>query len=361
MQKKLIALAVAGLVSGGAFAQSNVTVYGIADVYGVAAKADNATDQKQTGIQSGGLSGSRIGFKGEEALGNGLKAVFTLEYQLAVDGNAGVGTGTLAARQQYVGLSSNTLGTVVAGRLQTLGYDFAAKYDTFGAAVFSPVGQLQDAAGLLVTARGANGRQNNAVAYISPSFAGVTVKANYAFGEQVRNATVDKAQGIFALGADYDNGPLSVGVAYVQADNVGGTNFNTDEQKAKEYAVAAGYDFGVAKLNGGYQYNKASAGSDDDKTKLWNIGVSVPVTAAGSVKVAYANIKVTNNYNAAELKANSWGVDYEHNLSKRTTAYVGYSRISNKSDTAYSLANTGVVVQDGGSVGQFGVGVRHAF
>ncbi|MDR3221457.1 MAG: porin, partial [Candidatus Accumulibacter sp.] len=76
MQKKIIALAVAGLVSGAAFAQSNVTVYGRAD----ASYAYSKTDFKKfQGVENGlGIGGgsSRLGFMGEEALGNGLKALF---------------------------------------------------------------------------------------------------------------------------------------------------------------------------------------------------------------------------------------------------------------------------------------------
>jgi predicted porin len=68
---------------------------------------DYAAPTKFSGVQSGLLSGSRLGFKGEEALGNGLKAIFTLEYSLNIDNNTGVGSssGGLFARQQFVGLS----------------------------------------------------------------------------------------------------------------------------------------------------------------------------------------------------------------------------------------------------------------
>ncbi|MEF8720586.1 MAG: porin [Candidatus Accumulibacter necessarius] len=99
MQKKLIALAVASLASGAAFAQTNVTMYGVADVGYVYSSGDaynggrTATCGSRaattfSGIQSGLLSGSRLGFRGEEALGNGLKAIFTLEYSLNIDNNS---------------------------------------------------------------------------------------------------------------------------------------------------------------------------------------------------------------------------------------------------------------------------------
>ena len=77
MQKKLIALAIAGLASSAAFAQTNVTVYGLVDMGVINVKADGRSSGWK--IDNGLSAGSRLGFKGEEALGNGLKAVFTLE------------------------------------------------------------------------------------------------------------------------------------------------------------------------------------------------------------------------------------------------------------------------------------------
>ena len=85
MQKKIIALAVAGLVSGVAFAQSNVTVYGIADAGIGSWSAGSSANQRTTGVMTGGMSASRLGFKGEEALGNGLKAIFQFETAVSLD------------------------------------------------------------------------------------------------------------------------------------------------------------------------------------------------------------------------------------------------------------------------------------
>ena len=120
MQKKIIALAVAALASTAAFAQTNVTIYGIADA-SVSATTNLGATTGQTGfkVNSGTLSTSRIGFKGVEDLGNGLKALFVLEYGLAMDASAPIGTSTItsaAARQQFVGLTGG-FGTVWTSRL----------------------------------------------------------------------------------------------------------------------------------------------------------------------------------------------------------------------------------------------------
>ena len=117
MQKKVIALAIAALASGAAFAQTNVTVYGVMDAYFGVNKADNTTgNQTQYVINANGLSSSRLGFKGEEDLGNGLKGVFTLELgSLGID-NATNGIGS--TRQSYVGLESQQFGKLHLGRIQ---------------------------------------------------------------------------------------------------------------------------------------------------------------------------------------------------------------------------------------------------
>ena len=183
MQKKIIALAVAALASTAAFAQTNVTIYGIADA-SVSATTNLGATTGQTGfkVNTGTLSTSRIGFKGVEDLGNGLKALFTLEYGLAIDDNTGIGTGTNIARQQFVGLTGG-FGTVIAGRLQTTGLDFTVAGSALG--VSAPLGATNVATGTglingqqLIT--GLYGRQNNAVAYVSPSFGGVVVAYNHA-------------------------------------------------------------------------------------------------------------------------------------------------------------------------------------
>ncbi len=129
MQKKLIALAIAGLVSAPAFAQSNVTIYGVADAY-MGFGDHGANDM--AAVSSGGLSGSRIGFRGAEDLGNGLKAVFTYEQGFdlddSVNSDASQGLGG-KARQSFVGLGGS-FGTVSLGRQYAPGYDNIV--DAFG-------------------------------------------------------------------------------------------------------------------------------------------------------------------------------------------------------------------------------------
>jgi len=82
MQKKLIALAVAGLASSAAFAQSNVQIFGTLRPSYDFVSAKDAAGNKISSLSTMNSNSSTIGFKGEEALGNGLKAIFSLEYNL---------------------------------------------------------------------------------------------------------------------------------------------------------------------------------------------------------------------------------------------------------------------------------------
>ena len=128
MQKKIVALAVAGL-STAAFAQTNVTIYGVADVSGQGYNQSNVkSNTSANGYDGGNLfalqnNSSLIGFKGTEDLGNGLKALFQAETELQLTGGGAVATATSnnlfkQIRDSYVGLSSK-YGTGMAGYIST--------------------------------------------------------------------------------------------------------------------------------------------------------------------------------------------------------------------------------------------------
>ncbi|MFV0371351.1 MAG: porin, partial [Azonexus sp.] len=297
MQKKLIALAIAAAASGAAFAQTNVTIYGIADVGYVGVDADGGKFQHN--INSGVLSTSRIGFKGAEDLGNGLKAIFTLEYGLAMDQDAGIGTngGGLGARQQFVGLTGG-FGTVVAGRLQTAGLDYTVAGSALGgSAAVGAINQVSANADFPLLNSGS--RANNAVAYISPSFGGVTVALNHS--RLTESAADDDIKDNTAtlVAVNYDGGPLTAGLVYGKVDvektigtpagvaNIGGVvtpvpavpTAKAKNADATEWGLRAGYDFGVAKLQAAYQRAKLEQAGGDLKNNRWILSATVPVTA----------------------------------------------------------------------------------
>jgi predicted porin len=364
MQKKIIALAVAGLMSGAAFAQSNVTIYGVMDIGYLNQRASNpgAADGKVNGMNTGGLSGSRLGFKGTEDLGNGMKAVWVYELGTLTPDTATNNIG--ATRQSYLGLATN-YGTFVGGRIQTPGYAFGAKFDAHGASIFSPVNQMTDNAALSISTRDPLGTQDNTFAYISPTFGGgFSVVAAYSFGTGGELVDVGAAgtdpQNIWALGVNYDMGPLSVGYVHHDVNDLGNTS-GTDQT---EDAIGVNYDFGMVKLFGSYQRGKTktTAGGTVRSDRIWNIGARAPI-GNGSVGIAYANYR--DKEVTPDAKSSSWGVDYQYSLSKRTTAYVGYSQMSNNRANAFGLLNHvnagSPAVVANGKERQYAVGLRHTF
>ena len=383
MQKKLIALAIAAAASGAAFAQTNVQIYGIADVGYVGIDRDHF--KYQNNINSGVLSTSRIGFKGAEDLGNGLKAIFTLEYGLLLDQNTGVGAsngGVANGRQQFVGLTGG-FGTVVAGRLQTAGLDYTVAGSALGGSTsVGAINQVSAAADFPLL--NAISRANNAVAYISPSFGGVTVALNHARLTESAAADDLKDNTATLIAVNYDGGPLTAGLVYgkvsteknagtaeqwaatgsglggavLVGDPVQVTALATDPSRAKnsdatEWGVRAGYDFGVAKLQAAYQHAKIEQGvtagvsNGNLKNKRWVLSATVPVTAKIGVIGEYAQAKIDQGAGVSDDKNKAYTLAATYSLSKRTTAYAAFVAVRPEEK------NTDVNV--------YGVGVRHAF
>lgn len=363
MQKKLIALAIAGL-STAAFAQSNVEVYGQVDAFVGNVSADGI--KSLTKVESGGLAASRLGVKGVEDLGNGLKALFVLEY--GINGDQNQALGTAGARQQLLGLTG-AFGTVAAGRLQTTGYDWGVAYDVLAGTKISPL-QNMNSNTAIIGATAAGARANNALAYISPSLNGVTLAVNYTgnlTADEVATATDGDNTNLKATlaSAKYDNGPLSAGLVYAKANSdaltgkVLGVTFAGEKVETKDWALGGSYNFGVATLKATYQTTEATVNGDvASKQKTYSLGAAAPVSAAGTVVGSYASTKTSDVDNS---QAKSWTVAYLHALSKRTTAYAGYNRVTNDSGVAFTVVNSGLTLANGATSSVAVVGLNHKF
>ncbi|MDP2787724.1 MAG: porin [Pseudomonadota bacterium] len=327
MQKKIIALAIAGLVSSGAFAQSNVTVYGIIDtamesrtVSGDVTAANNIT--RYNGV-SGGYMTSRLGFKGSESLGGGMSANFMVETGLGTDapttlapaaGAANTAT-MLGDRSLTVGLSGN-FGSVNLGRQYSPIFNVAAAGDTF---MYAGAGSAANIIGGNTSVR-----RNNSIRYDSPSMSGFTAAIMWdANTENTTNVTKknDQATG---LSLRYANGPVAVGYGYEKVTVTEATG--TDQRRN---ALTAGYNFGVVSVQGGHLTNKVSNGGADNAVTY--LGVKAPVGAAGTVRLQWGKM---NDRNVTNADQNFWGLGYGHAMSKRTNLYVNYGTFDNKINAA---------------------------
>jgi predicted porin len=340
MQKKIIALAVAGLVSGAAFAQSNVTIYGIADASYIYSKSD---DNKFSGIDSGGWSGGRIGFRGEEALGNGLKAIFTYEFGTNIDENVALNQ----TRQAFVGFSGN-FGSV------TLGRQYAPSFMYLGATTANDITGVNPVnlslGNYFVTMQtGGGSRWNNSIAYHSPNWSGLDFRAIYGFGEQVGPNNDTSDLGRFGLGVRYANGPLYLTAIYQQSEE----SVNDADDGEKAWAIGGNYDFKVVKVFANYLQQKLDGG---DKQTLFSVGLGVPVSKAGTVHFEYMQFKDKSFDD--DNKAKGFGVGYYHDLSKRTRLYANVSQINNDENIRWGFSKTRLLDEKNTN---FQLGVRHAF
>ena len=344
MKKSLIALAVLA-ASGAAMAQSSVTLYGVLDTGLTYSKGEESV-YGMTHV--GGNVNSRLGFRGVEDLGNGLKATFNLEAGMGVDdGNNYMdkdSNGMAFRRTSTVGLAGN-FGEVRLGRMLTSSYLAVSRYDAFGD---TGIGASLAWNG---TETGYAPRTENAISYTSPNFSGFKIGAEYGFGEQVKA----RDSRYLGLGVTYDNGPLSLGLGYdrLNSNTMDGLLAASD---LKTVHLGGAYNFGVAKLMAFYKQSKVS---NAPKFKTFGLGVSAPVGAAGEVRASYNNYKISDDNG----KANQLSLGYVHNLSKRTALYGTYAYIKNKDGLAFQLngAMAGAGLKDGEKQHGLQLGVRHAF
>jgi len=399
MKKSLLALATLGAFAGAAQAQSSVSVYGIMDASYTAiesnvtttAGAKTTVSNRNTVNGDGGLSTSRLGFRGVEDLGGGLSAQFVLEYDLINIGTGGTGdagaqaaTGTSGAststsrgfgpRYSYIGLSNKALGTLRLGRQEAPIHGVVAGNLAGGANnVLGSLYSGLDSVNQLTSAQSPSVRPHdvfvdNAVTFISNNMNGVTVQLQTAQNAHSASQTTPSAGTQVSGGSIGYTGVknLNVGFGYLVS---GVTTANTSNIKRTTSALGANYDFGVAKLFVVHTNNKIESlnlltNKVLGDTKLTEVGVNAPLskvinvfgsyftgtrsTQSGSTTVVASNTAASS---AADAKGFQLGTTYA--FSKRTTAYgiYGTQEIKGKNE-----ANGAKV--DGN---MFSLGLRHSF
>ncbi len=306
--KTSFALLLAITNSAAVLAAEDMTIYGVVDIFA----ARQAGQKALTAIDGrGGPAGSRIGFKGGESLGSGLKAIYTLEYAINPDSNAGI----TAARQQFVGVESSTLGTLSAGFQYAPAFLLAPRFDVMdGSGLMAARAPLASAADATISS-GNRARWSNSLAYTSPKLGGAQVLGIYANHDDETSAQAS-ADNRWGLGASYNMGPLDVAVIY---HNIGA---GAGVKDTKEFFVAGSYNFGSVRVMGTYQQKDAD-GSTDKDNKLWSASFVVPVAANGEFQAGYAAL----NSRGQDNDGNSLTLGYIHRLSKRTSLYAAVNRL----------------------------------
>jgi predicted porin len=336
MKKSLLAIAVLAGFAGTAAAQTNVTIYGIADA-GITRFDNGATTT--TRLDSGIQSGSRIGFRGTEDLGGGLSAIFTLENGFNIDdGNLGQG-GRLFGRQAFVGLSSTSIGAVKFGRQYNPIRTVVDAVDPFALGLAGNASNVFNVYG---------DRTDNTINYSTPTLGGFNGQVAYSLGEVAGSNTIGRS---FGLSVGYTAGPLYVSLAYHDQNLVAA---GVDNGNANTALLAGTYDFGIAKLHAAYARNEGETATgvtniDRDEAML---GVSAPI---GAGRILASWIRRSDDI-GGNRDADQYAIGYTYDLSKRTNLYTSYARTSN--DAASSLNGASAAGRD---PSVFNVGVRHRF
>jgi len=397
MKKSLIALAVLGALSGAASAQSSVTLYGIFDIglqWNESGKNRTVTGGPTTysqesvwGIDGGYQSGNRFGLRGSEALGKNWAAVFTVE------GGFDSSTGTLQqggrvfGRQSWAGLQHTAFGTVAFGRIAapssgTGAFDLWGNVDPFQTgwgqaslgATFIPSSTL---------------REDNAVIWASPSWAGFKFAAAYSANvDGAETAPQGSNSSIMNLGANWTWGPLFLAatydvVGYADAGSAGRPGAGNPDQKMLQ--VGGYFDFKFLKVHAAYadQNNISTVqtlagvgsaaagfvpvGIGNFNNTAYMLGVTVPLFG-GSLLASYQYSDASNIINTAgaqfEPDYSNWGIGYSYPFSRRTNMYVGYAqREWDGRITATAAAGGGTLnyMSQAFDKSQFAVGIRHLF
>lgn len=323
-------------LSSASFAQSSVTLYGIVDA-GINSVSNGAT--RTTGIDSGLQSGSRFGLKGTESLGNGLSANFVLETGINVDTGGFAQTNTAFGRQAYVGLNSDSLGSVRLGLQYTPLRQAVDAIDPFNIGL----------AGNALKTLGGGGYQErvkNAVTYSTPSWAGFSGQVAYGFGETAGNSSANRTSG---FGVNYDMGNAAVRLAYNKTNTNVPLLTNTD---ARDTFLGGTYDFGFVKAHAAYADRKLDNNllATTTKSRNYLLGASVPL-GAHNIMASYIRNDVRN---IGSSNSNQYAIGYTYTMSKRTNLYSSYGRYTNDGLAALN-ANPGLT----GS--QLNAGIRHIF
>jgi predicted porin len=359
MQKKLIALAVASLVSAPVFAQSTVSVYGVVDQ---AVDSGNYGAGNVTRLTGSGYTTERLGFKGSEDLGNGMKANFMLELGQRTDtGMLDNASNQLFQRTSTVGLSGNW-GSVNFGRQYTPIFSIEANNDIFRVA---GIGSNYALTNIGET------RANNSIRYDSANMNGFSAAVMYALGDTgtaavFQESTITpKDQGRHTgLNLQYGNGPLALGLGWSNQKQMG-VVAPASPVALKSTIFAGSYDFKVVKINAGWQTANNDSNPRTVDGRVWTLGATVPVFGNDSVKFHYNSFK---NKLVGNADAKLLALGYVHPMSKRTTLYGTYAKMYNDNGSVATLfgapalgANPGNVLSPGFDPSSVQIGLSHNF
>lgn len=370
MQKKLLTIAVAAALAAPVAVMADVTVYGqahfsydVVDGYTSAVSGEKVTEDA-TGVSRQ----TRIGFKGAEDLGGGLKAVWQIEGQ--VDG------GSFGSRNTFAGLAGS-FGTILAGRHDTPYKLSTGKLDPFG----DRIGDYNVVIGNFNGIVTSDERAPQTIAYVSPNFSGFSGAIAYVshyFTDQAATVTTaaidgdERDQAVSAM-LMYDNAGFFASAAYEYGEGnrlagvlapglLPASVIGYDEPSLTSMKFGLGYTFAGFTLGAIYENIEADPGkgADDFDRDAYYV----------SAKYAFGNSAIAGFWGMADDLSNTkdsgaqmYGVGYDYNLSKRTSLYAMYAGVNNERNGRYGLwgSSNSAYVSPGHNINGYSLGLIHKF
>ena len=338
MDKKILSAAIIAAMAAPVAAVADTTLYG--QVHMSVGAVDDSYENSTPAVPLGEDNmqvrnhASRLGVKGSEDLGGGLKANFMLEWGVNPDDGTDAG---FTRRNQWVGLSGDSWGEVRVGR-----HDTPLKMAQGGFDLFNDTDA--DIQGILGISQG-EVRSDNTLLYVSPSFSGFSVAGAGISGE---DTNADEALGsddtgladAYSLAAMYSNGPLFASLAYDDYDADAAIPSTLDTL----WRGVATYKFGDFTVGGLYESGENSGASGDKD--VWGL----------SGKFSLGNIDLKAQYMTGEtetagsdVEQDQWTLGADYNFSKRTTAYFMYTSAEDDMTAAaaderdYDYAGVGMI------------------
>jgi GBP family porin len=297
--RPVVSAAVMCLWAGASYAQSSVTLYGIIDsalIYGNNEKTAQGVGRSGIEMDSGGISGSRWGFRGKEDLGGGLSAIFDLEDGFSSSNGKLSNTGALWGRQSYVGVSSTQYGTVTLGRRYAYMSEWISPLSAEG---IGWAGNLADHPfdnDDMIR----HTSMQNMVRFDSVHYRGLQVGGMYGFSNEAGQFANNRA---YSFGARYSNGPVSLAAAFEQIDraatpaadlNASGALTTADGDsvitggRTQIYGAGAQYHFGASSV--GFVWTHSST---NNVTSVWQSGNLAPLLGNN---LRFDNFEINGRY-----------------------------------------------------------------
>ncbi len=325
-------------LAGTAWAQTvptNLTVFGVVDLTFTRGQGSLST---ANGLGNSGLTGSRLGFRGTEDLGDGLRASFVIESGFAPD--TGAATAVFWNRQSLVALASSRLGEIQFGRIYTPTFLVHASYDAFGPQGTAAQQVLLGSAEFL---QPTGIRANNAINYTTPAgLGGFALQAMVALAEGAATGRYNGVRGSYA------SGPFAIDLAlgHYGSAAIGGLK-----------SLTLGGRYKLGDLTFYALHDRADSGSSTD-TRGTQFSLSY-LLGLTELKASLAQSARRNAAGATTGTTRRYGVGAVHHLSRRTALYTSLARVAN-ADGASTALNGATTAPDKGSTG-LDIGLRHSF